>query len=297
MEARILDGKKIAQAIRLETTQRIADWRASGGATPCLAAVLVGDNPASAVYVRNKQKACEAVGIKSRLLRLSDRDGQEKLLETVEALNSDPEVHGILVQLPLPKGYQETLVLDRVHPLKDVDAFCPENVGLLIQGRPRFLPCTPHGVIQLLAREGLTVVGKQAIVIGRSDIVGKPLAMLLAGREGPCGENYANGTVILAHSRTEGLGELTRTADLVFAAVGRAELVRQSWIKPGAVVIDVGINRVGDRLVGDVHFEECRQVASAITPVPGGIGPLTIAMLLENTLKAAQLLGSTYIRN
>ncbi len=294
MTARILDGKQIAQAIREETKAEVAAWCQSADgkvarAVPCLAAILVGDNPASEVYVRNKRKACETAGMASRLIRLPATTSQAELIATIESLNHDPAVHGILVQLPLPHGLNETAVLDAVHPLKDVDAFSPENVGLIVQGRPRFLPCTPHGVIQLLARSQIKVSGQQAIVIGRSDIVGKPLALLLAAREGPCGAEYANATVTLAHSRSPNLPELVRQADIVCAAVGRAEMVRGEWLKPGAVVIDVGINRVGDRLVGDVHYESALQTASAITPVPGGIGPLTIAMLLDNTVKAAKL--------
>jgi methylenetetrahydrofolate dehydrogenase (NADP+) / methenyltetrahydrofolate cyclohydrolase len=255
-----------------------------------LAAILIGENPASEVYVRNKRRACEQAGMTSRLVRLPATCSQQELLDTVAMLNEDAAVHGILCQLPLPAGLEEIPVLDSMHPLKDVDAFCPENVGLLVQGRARFLPCTPHGVIQLLARERLPTAGKRAVVIGRSDIVGKPLSLVLGGRDGPCGPEFANATVTMAHSRTPHLDEIVRESDLVFAAVGRAEMVRGEWMKPGAVAIDVGINRVGDRLVGDIHYESASQIASAITPVPGGIGPLTIAMLLENTLKAAELL-------
>ncbi len=268
MPAKILDGKLVAQSLRQLTAERVAAWVATGGAVPCLAAVLVGEDPASEVYVRNKRRACEQVGMTSRLIRLPATTSQQELLDLVASLNADGQVHGILVQLPLPKGISEIAVLDAIHPLKDVDAFCPENVGLLVQGRPRFLPCTPHGVIQLLAHEKLMTAGKRAVVLGRSDIVGKPLSLLLGAREGPCGADYANATVTIAHSRTPDLREIVREAEFVFAAVGKAELVRGDWIQPNAVVIDVGINRVGDRLVGDVHFEECLQVARAITPVP-----------------------------
>lgn len=291
MTATILDGKAIAAEIRAEIAQQSADWVASGGKQPCLAAVLVGDDPASQVYVRNKERACAKAGIESRLHRLDASTSQSDLIGLVKRLNEDPGVDGILVQLPLPSGLDEREVLDTVDASKDVDAFSPENVGLLVQGRPRFLPCTPHGVVQLLSRSGVEVSGKHVVVVGRSDIVGKPMALLLAARDGTCGPNIANATVTLAHSRSEDLPSIVRSADIVVAAVGRAEMVRGEWIKPGAVVIDVGINRVGDRLVGDVHFDEASAVASAITPVPGGVGPLTIAMLLHNTLLAAKLAG------
>ncbi|QDS89435.1 Tetrahydrofolate dehydrogenase/cyclohydrolase [Rosistilla oblonga] len=289
MTARILDGKAIAAEIRGETAQQTADWIAKGGKQPCLAAVLVGSDPASEVYVRNKQRACERAGIDSQLHRLDASTSQAELIAVVERLNNDPHVDGILVQLPLPAGLDEREVLDVVAPMKDVDAFSPENVGLLVQGRPRFLPCTPHGVVQLLKRCEIPVPGKHVVVIGRSDIVGKPMALLLAARDGSCGPEAANATVTIAHSQSDDLEGIVRSGDIIVAAVGRPEMVRGSWLKPGAVVIDVGINRVGDRLVGDVHFEEASAVASAITPVPGGVGPLTIAMLLQNTLMAAKL--------
>lgn len=287
MTARILDGKKIAEEIRSEIAERCGQWKAGGNAVPCLAAILVGDDPASQVYVRNKERACEKAGLQSRLFRLTADAGQQALLTLITELNEDPSVHGILVQLPLPKGYDERAVLDAVNPAKDVDAFSPENVGLIVQERPRFLPCTPHGVMQLLKRCDIQIAGKRAVVVGRSEIVGKPMAMLLAAKDGVCGSQFSNATVTLAHSRTENLSDVVRDADLVIAAVGRAEMIRGEMLKPGCTVIDVGINRVGDRLVGDVHFEEACQVAGAITPVPGGVGPLTIAMLLDNTLKAA----------
>ncbi|QDV69863.1 Tetrahydrofolate dehydrogenase/cyclohydrolase [Rosistilla carotiformis] len=289
MTARILDGKAIAAEIRGETAQQTADWVAKGGKQPCLAAVLVGSDPASEVYVRNKQRACERAGIDSQLHRLDASTSQAELIAVVERLNNDPHVDGILVQLPLPAGLDEREILDVVDPMKDVDAFSPENVGLLVQGRPRFLPCTPHGVVQLLKRCQIPVPGKHVVVIGRSDIVGKPMALLLAARDGTCGPEAANATVTIAHSQSDDLEGIVRSGDIIVAAVGRPEMVRGSWLKPGAVVIDVGINRVGDRLVGDVHFEEASAVASAITPVPGGVGPLTIAMLLQNTLMAAKL--------
>jgi methylenetetrahydrofolate dehydrogenase (NADP+) / methenyltetrahydrofolate cyclohydrolase len=290
LAAQRLDGKRIALEIREEVSHAVAEFMRNGGPRPCLAAILVGEDPASQVYVRNKEAACEKAGMESRLFRLpaDASGGQRALLELIDRLNLDPTVHGILVQLPLPQGYDERLVLDAVDPLKDVDAFSPENVGLLVQGRPRFLPCTPHGVIQLLGRCGIEVAGKHAVVVGRSEIVGKPMALLLAARDGVCGPQVANATVTLAHSRSDNLAAIIRSADLVVAAVGRPEMIRGSMLKPGCVVVDVGINRVGDKLVGDVHFDEAMEVASAVTPVPGGIGPLTIAMLISNTLLAAK---------
>lgn len=293
MTARILDGKQIAAEIRTEVARDVASLIAAGGPLPCLAAVLVGENPASEVYVRNKQRACERAGIESRLHRLNASAGDAALLTLIAELNADPTVHGILVQLPLPRGFDERAVLDAVDPLKDVDAFSPENVGLLVQGRPRFLPCTPHGVIQLLHRCQIPVAGRHAVVVGRSEIVGKPMALLLAARDGTCGPDACNATVTLAHSRSDHLAEIVRTADIVVAAVGRPQMIRGEMLKPGCTVIDVGINRVGDVLVGDVHFEEAAEVAGAITPVPGGVGPLTIAMLLSNTLTAARAMGAS----
>ena len=292
MTAIILDGKRIAAEIRAEIADDVARWTAAGGQRPFLAAVLVGDDPASEVYFRNKRRACEQAGIEGRLHRLSAAASQGELMELLGGLNEDPAVHGILVQLPLPANWNERQVLDAVHPLKDVDAFNPENVGLLAQGRPRFLPCTPHGILQLLHRSEIPVAGRHAVVVGRSDIVGKPMALLLAAKDGPCGPTAANATVTLAHSRTAELAEVILRADVVIAAIGRPQMIRGEMLKPGAVVVDVGINRLGDTLVGDVHFAEAQQVASAITPVPGGVGPLTIAMLLRNTLTAAQLLSS-----
>lgn len=288
MTARILDGKAIAQTIRAEVAQRVASLRSQSGIVPCLTAVLVGDDPASQVYVRNKEIACEKAGIKSILHRLPATTPIESLLELLDTLNADPSVHGILVQLPLPKPLDERMVLDRIVATKDVDAFSPENVGLMSQGRPRFLPCTPHGVLQLLQRCQLPIAGKQVVVVGRSDIVGKPLVHLCMQRTSPLGSEYANATVTCCHSHTPNLGEFTRRADVLMVAIGRPNAIDASMVKPGAVVIDVGINRLGDKLVGDVEFDSVAQIASAITPVPGGIGPLTIAMLLENTLRAAE---------
>lgn len=293
MTAKRLDGKQTALQIRREIAADVDHWVGKGGPRPCLAAVLVGEDPASQVYVRNKKIACEKAGIEGRLHRLPADVAQAELLAVVEKLNADPTVHGILVQLPLPAGLDERQILDAVDPSKDVDAFSPQNVGLLMQGRPRFLPCTPAGIIQLLHRYEIETAAKHCVIVGRSDIVGKPMAMLLAAKDGPCGPAVANATVTLAHSRTANLEGLTRQADVLIAAVGRPEMIRGTMIQPGAVVIDVGINRVEDRLVGDVHFEEASQIASAITPVPGGVGPLTIAMLLRNTLTAAEQIAAS----
>ncbi len=287
--AQILDGKATAAKIREEIALEITAWRDSGKPAPMLAAVLVGEDPASQVYVRNKEKACQSVGIASRVIRKPDNTTTEELLELLAELNADPMISGILVQLPLPKQIDAQRVLDSVLPLKDVDAFAPENVGLMVQGRPRFLPCTPHGVMQILSRYGHQVAGKHVVVLGRSDIVGKPMAMMLVQKDIGFGSAFANATVTVCHSQSSDLASITRSADVLIAAVGRAKLVTADMIKPGAVVIDVGINRVGDSLVGDVDFGPVSQIASAITPVPGGIGPLTIAMLLKNTLAACRL--------
>ncbi|MBM4076064.1 MAG: bifunctional 5,10-methylene-tetrahydrofolate dehydrogenase/5,10-methylene-tetrahydrofolate cyclohydrolase, partial [Planctomycetes bacterium] len=258
--------------------------RNSSGITPKLAAVLVGDDPASQVYVRNKEQACAKVGMSSELVRLAASSTQTDLLGHVRRLNDDTSVHGILVQLPLPNHIDELTILDAVHPLKDVDCFHPENVGLMMQNRPRFLPCTPHGVQVLLKETETQIDGAHVVVLGRSEIVGKPVGMMLV-QKGPT----ANATVTICHSRTRNLAEVTRTADILIAAIGRPQFVTADMVKPGAVVIDVGINRHQDKLVGDVDFESVRSIASAITPVPGGVGPMTIAMLLENTLTAARL--------
>ncbi len=289
MTAQILDGKLTADQLRSEIAAEVEAWSAAGNRVPTLAAVLVGEDPASQVYVRNKEKACEKVGIHSCLIRRPAETTTADLLQLLSELNADVEVNGILVQLPLPPQIDSQKVLDAVSPLKDVDAFAPENVGLLVQGRPRFLPCTPHGVMQILARYGHTVAGKHVVVVGRSDIVGKPLANMLMQRDIGLGREYANATVTVCHSQSANLPSITRTADVLVAAVGRPRLITADMVKFGAVVIDVGINREGDKLVGDVDFDAIKQVAAAITPVPGGIGPLTIAMLLRNTLTAASL--------
>lgn len=288
MTARILDGKAIALEIRKEIAADVALMREQTGVQPCLAAVLVGDDPASQVYVRNKELACEKAGIQSRLFRIPGSTSTDELLELLEQLNQDPKIHGILVQLPLPKHINERQVLDAVLPAKDVDAFAPENVGLISQGRPRFLPCTPHGVMQLLGRCGIAVAGKEVVVVGRSDIVGKPLVSMFLQRTGPMGDANANATVTCCHSHSRNLAEVTRRADILVVAIGKPNFITSDMIRPGAVVIDVGINRLNDKIVGDVDFEPACNVAGSITPVPGGVGPLTIAMLLQNTLMAAK---------
>ncbi|WP_425618981.1 bifunctional methylenetetrahydrofolate dehydrogenase/methenyltetrahydrofolate cyclohydrolase FolD [Anatilimnocola sp. NA78] len=289
MAATVLDGKAIASQIEIELAEEVADFIQNNGTGPTLAAVLVGDDPASAVYVRNKRLACDRVGIESKMFRLPAETGEEELLELIAKLNADDNINGILVQLPLPSQIRPAKILDAVHPFKDVDCFHPENVGLLVQGRPRFLPCTPHGVLQILDRSGISVAGKHCVVVGRSDIVGKPVATLLAAKDSPVGPNCCNGTVTLCHSRTTDLGAVTRTADILVAAIGIPKFIKADMVKPGAVVIDVGINRTETGLCGDVDYAAVREVASAITPVPRGVGPLTVVMLMLNTLTAARL--------
>ncbi|MGL4514028.1 MAG: bifunctional methylenetetrahydrofolate dehydrogenase/methenyltetrahydrofolate cyclohydrolase FolD [Lacipirellulaceae bacterium] len=282
----VIDGKRVADEVRGEVAEGVARLKAELGVTPCLAAVLVGDNPASQVYVRNKERACQQAGMESRLHRLPAETTEAELLALVERLNADPGVHGILVQLPLPAQVDAQRVLRAVSVAKDVDAFHPENVGLMVQGQPRFLPCTPHGVLELLKRSGVPTAGAHAVVIGRSDIVGKPMAVLLGQKGWDC-------TVTLAHSRTPDLPGVCRSADILVAAIGKPNFVGGDWVKPGAAVIDVGINRLDDgtergKLVGDVDYAAAAAVAGWITPVPGGVGPMTIAMLLGNTLAAAR---------
>jgi methylenetetrahydrofolate dehydrogenase (NADP+)/methenyltetrahydrofolate cyclohydrolase len=290
MAAELLDGKSISKQIQAETKIKVDSFVADHRFTPVLAAVLVGDDPASHVYVRNKERACSRVGIQSQLHRLPESSSTENVVDLVRQLNGDAAVNGILVQLPLPPQVDSQLVLDTVDARKDVDAFHPHNVGLISQGRPQFLPCTPHGIVQLLHRYQIPTSGKHVCVIGRSDIVGKPMALMLVQRDCDLGPEMANATVTLCHSRTKYLKEHTSRADIVIAAIGQPRFVTAEMIKPGATVIDVGINRTDDgRLAGDVDFESVREVAGFITPVPGGVGPLTVTMLLENTLKAAQL--------
>jgi methylenetetrahydrofolate dehydrogenase (NADP+)/methenyltetrahydrofolate cyclohydrolase len=282
--ANLLDGKALAKEIRAEIAQDVEKFVADTKVVPCLAAVLVGEDPASQIYVRNKQKACEKAGIKSQLHRPPADISMDELLSLIAQLNDDPEVHGILVQLPLPEGLDESRILDAVDPLKDVDAFHPENVGRISQGRPRFLPCTPHGIQEMLVRYEIPIAGSRAVVVGRSDIVGKPMAMMLLQRA-----DGANATVTVCHSRTKDLPDVCRQADILIVAIGRAKFVTAEMIKPGAAVVDVGMNRTDEGLFGDVDFEGAKDVAGHITPVPGGVGPLTITMLLKNTLTAARL--------
>ncbi len=289
MTAKIIDGKAIAERIRAQIAAEVQQRVENGLSRPGLATVLVGDNPASQIYVRMKHKACEQVGINSFGYEIPADASQEEVEALVERLNADPAIHGILVQLPLPAGLDEEKVLGRIRLEKDVDGFHPLNIGRLAQkGRePLFVPCTPAGIMVLLEEAGVVLEGARAVVLGRSNIVGMPVSLLLLRR---------NATVTVCHSRTRDLPAVTREADVLIAAVGRAEMVRGDWVKPGAVVIDVGVNRVEDptakkgyRLVGDVAFDEVKEVAAAITPVPGGVGPMTIAMLLKNTLRAAKL--------
>jgi 5,10-methylene-tetrahydrofolate dehydrogenase/methenyl tetrahydrofolate cyclohydrolase len=289
MPAKVIDGKAAAEEIRHEVAQKVQERIAVGKSRPGLATVLVGENPASQSYVRSKQKACAEVGIESFGFELPADVSQARLEGLIQELSVDTRVNGILVQLPLPEGINEELVLRAVALEKDVDGFHPINIGRLAQkGRePLFVPCTPAGVMYLLEKELPSLEGVNAVVLGRSNIVGMPVALLLV---------RANATVTICHSRTRNLAEVVRQADVLIAAVGKTEMVRGNWVKPGAVVIDVGINRVEDasrprgyRLVGDVNYAEVSQVAGAITPVPGGVGPLTIAMLLRNTLHAAEL--------
>ncbi|WP_152052174.1 bifunctional methylenetetrahydrofolate dehydrogenase/methenyltetrahydrofolate cyclohydrolase FolD [Tautonia marina] len=284
MPAQILDGKETARAIRLELRDRVAVLREQRGKVPGLTAVLVGDDPASAIYVRNKEKAAREVGMEGTVHRLPSATSEEKLLAVVDRLNDDPAVDGILVQLPLPNQIDPNRVIDRVSPSKDVDGFHPENVGLLAIGRPRFASCTPLGVVELLRRHGIETKGKRAVVLGRSNIVGKPMALLLLQKGA-----FGDATVTVCHSASQEISEIVREADVLIAAVGRPEFVRGDWIKPGAVVVDVGIHRKEDgSLCGDVVFDEAAEVASWISPVPGGVGPMTIAMLLANTVASAE---------
>ena len=288
--ATLISGREVAREIRAEVAERVREARERIGLTPGLATVLVGEDPASHVYVNMKNRAAKEAGLHSRQITLPADTSQDELLGLVAGLNADPKIHGILVQLPLPSQVEEARVLEAIRPEKDVDGFHPVNVGLLASGGMTGpVPCTPRGVIELLLRTGHDPAGKHAVVVGRSKIVGRPMAALLL-RKAPGG----NATVTVAHSRTPDLGEITRGADILVVAIGRPALIRGDMVKPGAVVIDVGVNRVEDpsrdkgyRLVGDVAFEEVSEMASAITPVPGGVGPMTIAMLLSNTVDAA----------
>ncbi|MDR1958176.1 MAG: bifunctional methylenetetrahydrofolate dehydrogenase/methenyltetrahydrofolate cyclohydrolase FolD [Planctomycetaceae bacterium] len=289
----ILDGKKLSETIRSEIAEEVTRLRLATGVTPCLAAVLVGEDPASQIYVNNKEKACQKTGMESRLFRLPAAATTEELLKLIGKLNADVSVHGILVQLPLPEGCDELRILDAIDPKKDVDAFHPENVGLISQGRPRYLPCTPCGIQQMLIRSGIETAGKHVVVVGRSDIVGKPMALMLVQKQ-----SGADATVTVVHSRTKNLTDLTRQADILIVAIGKAKFLTADMVQPGAVVIDVGINRLPDgKICGDVDFDAVKEIVSAISPVPGGVGPLTISMLLRNTLRSAQCAaGETTLR-
>ena len=289
MPAQILDGKKISKEIQAEIKERVAAFVSQGHRAPMLAAVLVGEDPASQVYVRNKERACKRVGIESQLHLMPASSSTQEVLAKVKQLNDDDAVSGILVQLPLPDGVDSQVVLDAVLPDKDVDAFHPHNVGLISQERPSFLPCTPHGILQMLSRYGISSSGKHVVVLGRSDIVGKPMGMMMTGKGVGVSGEVANATVTICHSRTSDLSSFTRMADILIAAIGKPNFVTRDMVKPGAVVVDVGINRTDDGLVGDVDFEGVCEVADWVTPVPGGVGPLTVTMLLENTLAAAKI--------
>ena len=276
--AKILDGKAVSQRIKDELKDEVAGLKEKGKSVG-LAVIIVGDDPASRIYVNNKKKACEYIGIHSEEYALAENTSEEELKSLIERLNGDSKINGILVQLPLPEHINEEAVINTISPKKDVDAFHPENVGKIMIGDYDFLPCTPAGVMELISESGIDIEGKNCVVVGRSNIVGKPQAMLLL---------HKNGTVTICHSRTKDLAGITRTADILVAAVGVPQMIKGDMIKEGAVVIDVGMNRLENKkLVGDVDFEECEKKAAAITPVPGGVGPMTIAMLMKNTVNAA----------
>lgn len=280
MTAAIIDGKAISNLLRKEIAREVEEFRAETGITPGLAVILVGDDPASQTYVRNKERSTVKVGMYSEVHRLPAETSQQDLLNLVNELNNDPKIHGILVQLPLPRHIDENTVIEAIAPGKDVDGFHAVNAGRLLIGQESFLPCTPYGIMELLKHEQVELKGKHAVVVGRSNIVGKPVALLLL-RE--------HATVTICHSRTADLGAMTRQADVLVVAVGKPNFITGDMIKPGAVVIDVGINRLPDgKLCGDVDFDSAVQVAGAITPVPGGVGPMTITMLLENTVISAE---------
>ncbi|MBR1535849.1 MAG: bifunctional methylenetetrahydrofolate dehydrogenase/methenyltetrahydrofolate cyclohydrolase FolD [Treponema sp.] len=287
MSAQIIDGKQIALDVRAGVAEKVAALKAKG-ITPCLAVVLVGENPASVSYVTGKRKALAEAGMADKSVELPENTSEEDLLKLIDELNRDDSVHGILVQLPLPKHINEDKVIMAISPEKDVDGFHPVNVGNLVIGKKAFLPCTPHGIIVLLERMGIETSGKHAVVIGRSNIVGKPVSLLLARKETNC-------TVTICHTGTKNMAEITRQADILIAASGHPHTVTADMVKDGAVIIDVGVNRIPDstkksgfRLIGDCDFEDLKEKASYITPVPGGVGPMTIAMLMYNTLEAAE---------
>jgi methylenetetrahydrofolate dehydrogenase (NADP+) / methenyltetrahydrofolate cyclohydrolase len=289
MAAKILDGKQIAQELRAELKAEIAKLQ-SRGVTPGLGVLLVGDDPASRSYVTGKERACEEVGIYSKETRLPATATRDEILGIVRSYNDDPRIDGILVQLPLPDDSMEEAVIEAIRPEKDVDGFHPVSVGKMMMGLPTYLPCTPHGVIQILKRSGIPISGAHVVIVGRSNIVGRPLANMLSQKS-----DLGNATVTICHTRTKDVGRFTREADIVIAAAGRPHTVRADMVREGAVVIDVGVNRVEDpaaakgyRLVGDVDFDDVKAKASAITPVPGGVGPMTITMLLYNTVASAR---------
>lgn len=278
--ARIIDGKAISAEVRAEIKKDV-DTLAKKGIRVCLAVVIVGDDPASQIYVRNKKKACDETGIDSEIIAMPADTSEEELISVLDGLNSRREINGILVQLPLPKHINEKNIIAHIDPKKDVDAFCDENVGRIMTGKFSFLPCTPAGIIELLHRSGINAEGKECVVIGRSNIVGKPMAMLLL---------HENGTVTICHSKTKNLSEVTRRADILVSAVGKAGFVTADMVKSGAVVIDVGMNRTTEgKLTGDVDFAAVEPIASFITPVPGGVGPMTVTMLLKNAVTAAKI--------
>jgi len=291
MSAKIIDGKAIAAGMQEEMKIEVESLKDKYNLIPGLAVVLVGDNPASRVYVNMKKKTCARLGIYSEEYKLPRETPEHDLLELINKLNANEKIHGILVQLPLPDHINEDKVLNTIDPSKDVDGFHPVNVGNLVVGKPSFLPCTPYGIQQLLLKSGIQIEGKHVVVVGRSNIVGKPVALILLQKA-----QDANATVTVCHSRSGDLSYYTKQADILIAAIGRAEMIKKDMVKEGAVVIDVGVNRVDDsssekgyKLVGDVDFEEVKEIASAITPVPGGVGPMTITMLMHNTIKAARM--------
>lgn len=290
MPATVIDGKKIAEAIKTELKRKVDDYRAKG-IIPGLVAILVGENPASRIYVNMKAKACQKLGVHSEVIKFPEDTSQSQLIDKVEELNDRDDIHGILVQFPLPKGLDEFEVNLKIDPAKDVDGFHPENIGRMLIGKPSFLPATPLGIIELLNRSGNSPEGKHVVILGRGNIVGRPLAVML-GRK----EKGANATVTLCHTGTQDLSSFTKTADILICAMGVPEMIGGDMIKPGAVLVDVGTNRVPDpgsekgyRLAGDVDFDSVHAVAGAVTPVPGGVGPMTIAMLLSNTVKAVEM--------
>ncbi len=287
MSAVIIDGKQVAADVRAEVAKKTAELKTKG-ITPCLAVVLVGENPASVSYVTGKQKALAEVGMADRSVKLPESTTEEELLKLIDELNKDDSVHGILVQLPLPKHINEDKIIMAIDPSKDVDGFHPVSVGNLMIGRPGFLPCTPHGIIVMLKKAGIETSGKHAVVIGRSNIVGKPVSILLARKEVNC-------TVTMCHTGTKNMAEITKQADIIVVASGHPHTLTKDMVKDGAVVIDVGVNRIPDaskksgfRLIGDCDFDDLKEKTSFITPVPGGVGPMTIAMLMQNTLEAAE---------